>query len=259
MKKSVLCLVLCLLVCFVLSACKYEEGEVNTSNITENNETSVDVIDFKGDYLDEYKNTEVEEVRKFFGTAIVNVRPKEYRKFDIPIISETDEGANLVSNLLHLELEWLEEYAMSVSQSNTRAYTVAIVKPKVEYIENVISAVSLRLNDLERTMVNYPDQMYLVENAIVEQVGDYLVILVCDNSDEVFKQIYNVMSSCDLGDLKEVSMMTEEERKSIEDKALNEEISKLSEDIEEVVVTPYVEPEVEEPIEEPVEEENISE
>ena len=88
--------------------------------------------------------------------------------------------------------------------------------------------------------------MYLLNNAEIHQVGDFLVVVICDNADEVYKEFYEIMETVDLSNLNEVPMMTEKERKKIEDESLKKDIEALYEEIEEVVVTP-----VEEPIEEP--------
>lgn len=248
MKKvllSIICIV-CIVSC--LSACSKKEEVVEVPNTVEN-EDIANVLEFKGEYLKEYKNMEVPEVRKFLGTAVVNVRPKEYRKFDLPVISNTDTDFKLVMNLMHLEEEWLDDFVISITKGNTRAYTVAFLKPKSNYVEQVVTSVKYRLEDLNRTLVNYPDQMYLLNNAEINQVGDFLVIVICDNADKVYKEFYEVMESVDLANLNEVPMMTENERKKIEDEALQKEIDLLYEEIDEVIVTP-----VEEPIEEPIEE-----
>lgn len=245
MKKRNICLVflVCLFI-FILfmSSCTKKDNIIDNIDINNNENLEIqDMIDFKGEYLEVYKNKKVPEVRKFLGTAIVNVRPEEYRDFDIPIISEEDIDARLILNLVHLESYWLEDYAISASQSNTRAYTVYIVKPKEEYVEQVVSAVEYRLSDLNRTLINYPDQLYLVDNAVIEQVGDYLVVVICDNEKEVFNEIYKVMDTVDLNKLTTVALMTEEERVNIENKALQEEIDALYATIDEVVITPIEE------------------
>ena len=246
MKKIVLYIVCLVCIVCCLSACSKKE-EVVQPTITDSEDVAT-VLEFKGEYLKEYKNMEVPEVRKFLGTAVVNVRPKEYRKFDLPVISNTDTDFKLALNLMHLEEEWLDDYVISVAKGNTRAYTVAFLKPKSAFVEQVVTSVEYRLDDLNRTLTNYPDQMYLLNNAEIHQVGDFLVIVICDNADEVYKEFYEIMETVDLSNLNEVPMMTEKERKKIEDEALKKDIEKLYEEIEEVVVTP-----VEEPIEEPEE------
>ena len=245
--KKIFCLLICLILgVSVLSACtdKEKNPEIKTED-TSNLESEEKGYILKGEYLDEYKNLEVSEESKFFGTAIVNVRPKEYRDFDIPVISMESENANLVMTLMHLDSSWLEEYAISVSQSSTRAYTVAVLKAKQGMEGNVASAVTERLNDLNRGMKNYPDQMYFVENAVIEQIGNYLLVIVCDNADKVFNEFTEIMESTDLADLDVVPMLTEEERLEIENEALEVEIEKLESEIDDVIITP-----VEEPIEE---------
>lgn len=247
--KKILCLVISLILCLtIFSACTNNKNtESSETNIDETSNLSSEDKGYilKGEYLEEYKNLEVSEESKFFGTAIVNIRPKEYRSFDIPIINMENPNSNLIMTLMHLDVSWLEEYAISASQSSTRAYTVAVLKAKQGMEGNVVNAVSERLNDLTRGMRNYPDQMYLVENAVIEQVGNYLLFIVCDNADKVYKEFEEIMESTDLADLDVIPMLTEEERLEIENEALEVEIEKLETDIDNVIITP-----VEEPIEE---------
>ena len=74
MKKIILYIVCLVCIVCCLSACSNKE-EVVQPTITESEETT-NVLEFKGEYLKEYKNMEVPEVRKFLGTAVVNIRTK---------------------------------------------------------------------------------------------------------------------------------------------------------------------------------------
>lgn len=226
-----------------LSSCSKPVENIEPSPVeSENNESK---IELKGEYLDNYKEVNAPEVSKFLGTMIVNIRPEDYRISDIPIISTTDKDADMIFTLMHLNAGYLEEYAVSTSQSNTRAYSVAIVKAKKGYEEEVVVGLSTRIDDLRRGVKNYPDQLYLVDNVVMEQVGDYLVFIICDNADKVYDEFYKVMVSTDLNDLTVVSMMTEAERLEIENKYLEQEKQNINSEIGEVIVTPISE----EPIE----------
>ena len=115
-------------------------------------------------------------------------------------------------SLMHLKEEYFENYAISTSQSNTRAYTVALLKAEYGYEEQIINSIGERISDLYVSVKNYPDQLYLLENAIIEQVGDYLFVIICDNSDKVFEELKKVMINTDLTTLEVVPYMTDEER-----------------------------------------------
>lgn len=254
LKKNIMIVSILFLILFLilgLSACNKNVDDKDEDKSSVGVETIQPKVELKGNYLEVYKNIAAPEVSKFLGTMIVNVRPEEYRIADIPIISTTDKDADMILTLMHLNPEYLDEYAVSTSQNNTRAYSVAIVKAKKGYEENVGVGLSTRIDDLKRGVKNYPDQLYLVDNVVMEQIGDYLVFIVCDNADEVYKEFYKVMSSTDLNDLNVVSMMTEVERLEIENKYLEQEKENMDAEIEEVVITP-IEKSIDELEEEPL-------
>lgn len=244
--RKLLISILCGLLIFSCCACENK----NSNEKVENSEPPVKEVEvsenvtltLKGEILDEYKDIEGLDISKFLGTAIVKVRPEEYRNQDIPVITEDDTKADLVFTLMHLNPEYLEEYAISVSESNTRAYTVAIVKAKPNFEEELTVGYSQRLEDLSKSMKKYPDQMYLLEHIKLEQIGDYLVLIVCDNAEEVYNQIYNVMEKLDLDLIEPVPLMTDEEREQIEKEALNKELSAIDSEVEDIIVTPVEEP-----------------
>lgn len=240
-KKSLISLLLIVLLVLTLSSCGKPDND-NSEVTPEPSETAnTPTIELKGEYLEEYEGVEAPEVSKFLGTMIMNVRPEEYRISDIPIISMQDKDSDMVMTLMHLNPEYLEEFAVSASQSNTRAYSVAIVKAKKGFEENIVVGLSTRIDDLRRGVKNYPDQIYLVDNLVMEQVGDYLVFIVCDNADDVYEEFYKVMSSTDLNDLFMVPMMTDAERLEIENKFLEREKENINSEIGEVIVTPVEE------------------
>lgn len=248
--RKLLISILCGLLIFSCCACenkKLDERVENSEPPVKEVEISENVtLTLKGKFLDEYADVEGLDISKFLGTAIVKVRPEEYQNQDIPVITKDDTKADLVFTLMHLNPEYLEEYAISVSENNTRAYTVAIVKAKPNFEEELTVGYSQRLEDLSKSMKNYPDQMYLLEHIKLEQIGDYLVLIVCDNAEEVYNQIYNVMEKLDLDLIEPVPLMTDEEREQIEKDALNKELSAIDSEVEDVIVTSVEEPVVQE-------------
>lgn len=203
-------------------------------------EVQEDII-LKGAFLKDYKDIDAHDINKFLGTAIVNVRPEEYRENDIPIISEKSPNADLVFTLMHLKPEMLETYAISTSASNSRAYCVAIIKPHVEYSEQVMVSISERIEDLLKNVKDYPDQLYVVENHKMQQVGDYIVLVICENSDKVFDELVKVMENTDLTTLNSIPMFTDDERDKFYQEALNNKLEEIESEIGEVTVTPVEE------------------
>ena len=246
--KKIFVLGLAILMSFSLVACGDKEDvptEDNTSVEQPVPEVTVeDEIVLRGEFLPEYFELNTNDINKFLGTAIMNVRPEEYRINDIPVISSDSPNAGLIMSLMHLKEEYFENYAISTSQSNTRAYTVALLKAEYGYEEQIINSIGERISDLYVSVKNYPDQLYLLENAIIEQVGDYLFVIICDNSDKVFEELKKVMINTDLTTLEVVPYMTDEERAKIEEDAYNLENIEVEGEIDEVIVTPIEAPEL---------------
>lgn len=241
--KRVLIICLSLLMVFSLCACGEKEPEdvVETPPVVEEPSTEPSSeYNFKGEYLKEYADEKYNdlEINKFLGTAIVKIRPEEYQISDIPVISKDSPNAEQVFTLLHLDPDWLVNYAISASPSATRAYTFAVMQATPYSEELLVGAIENRMADLYQQVKDYPDQLYLVENSIVTQLGDFVVFIVCDNADRVYQELAKVFDSMDLDTIQSVPYMTDEERKVIEDAAFNEDTSDLFSDIGEVEVTP---------------------
>ena len=82
---------------------------------------------------------------------------------------------------------------------------------------------------------------YLIENYEMHQVGEFLVLVICDNSDKVFSELKKVMDNYDLTTLTEVPMLTDLERENIENDALEKVLEEMDKGIKEVVITPVEE------------------
>lgn len=212
----------------------------------EDNEVDLgDDIILKGAFLSEYSDPVFDglDISKFLGTAIVKVRPEEYRKNDIPVISPDSPNADMVFSLLHLKPEYIANYAISASSSSTRAYTVAIMQSAPYCEEQIMASIEARVSDLYNQVADYPDQIHLVKNAVVTQVGSFIVFIISDNPKDVLAELQSVMLNMDLNTIQPVPYMTEAERIAIENEVFKAESSTIEETVSEVVVTP---PETEE-------------
>ncbi len=245
---------------FSLCACGNNEDVVDEPPVSsevvetpENNEVDLgDDIVLKGAFLSEYSDPKFDglDISKFLGTAIVNVRPEEYRNNDIPVISMDSPNAEMVFSLLHLKPEYIANYAISASSSSTRAYTVAIMQSAPYCEEQIMASIQARVSDLYNQVGDYPDQVYLVKNAVVTQVGSFIVFIISDNAKDVLEELKSVMLNMDLNTISPVPYMTEDERIAIENEVLEIETSTIEEEINEVVITP---PESEESSDESIE------
>lgn len=242
--KRFLIICLSLLLIFSLCACEQEEPieVVESPSVTDEPEVepSTDEYSFKGDFLKEYSDEKYNglDVNKFLGTAIVKLRPLEYQIADIPVISNESSDAERVFTLLHLDPDYLVNYAISASSNSTRAYTFAIMQAAPYCEELIVSAIETRVVDLYQQVKDYPDQLYLVENSIVTQLGDFVIFIICDNADMVLAELTEVFKSMDLDSIESVPYMTDEERKVIEDAAFENDTSDLFSDVGDVIVTP---------------------
>lgn len=237
MKKFLLFFIVLSLV-FSLCSCKNKE---EVTEIQSEEKTISSTITLKGSILDEYKGIEGKELEKFLATAVVNVRPKEYRKNDIPVFSKDMQNSTIMLNLMHLDESIVDSFVISASQNNTRAYTVAICKAKVGFEPQLVNAYNMRVEDLKRINKEFPDQMYLIDNYEMHQVGEYLVLVICDNGDKVFEEIKKIMTNYDLTTLQEIPMLTDLERENIENDALEKVLEEMDKEIREVVITPVEE------------------
>lgn len=238
-------LISCLSVLLVFSLCacgKTEPTEVvETPPVVEEPSTDTSSeYNFKGEYLKEYADEKFSslEINKFIGTAIVKIRPEEHQIADIPIISKDSPNAEQVFTLLHLDPDYLLNYAISASANSTRAYTFAVMQSAPYCEEYIINSVEARLADLYQQVKDYPDQLYLVDNAIITQLGDFVVFIVCDNADRVYQELAKVFDSMDLNTIESVPYMTDAEREVLENAAFKEDTSDLFSDVGEVEVTP---------------------
>lgn len=240
MKRFIL--VFLILVCIMnFSACKKNEennlsGEESKEPVSEI--LTMDERILRGNISEVFKESKGSDVNKFLGTAILNVRPEEYRTSDIPIVSEKDKNADLVFTLLHLNPSYFEEYAISVSMNMTRVYTVLIVKINPGYEPYFLNSIRSRLDDLSSVAENYPDQEYILEHMVLETVGQYNILIICDNAEDVFKELYPVVMDWDLTNIKVVPWLTEEEREVLETDALQNELDEIEADLLDIIVTP---------------------
>ena len=237
-------LLICFISLFVFSSCSH--GGVTVDDLVEEDnkpeeyikENTGNVFEFTGEVLEDYKDLDVSDLRKFLGTAIVKVRPEEYQSRDIPVISRRCPNYDDVMTLAHFNDAWLDEYAISVSENTTRVYTAIIVKPKYGREEDMVNAINARLDDLTKISEMYPDQAYnanrVANGPLPGEYSDYFVYIVCDNAEEVYNQIYDAVLQRDLTILTPVPLMTEEKRGELEEEVLNEEKAKLDNTLESV-------------------------
>lgn len=239
--KRIVLIFLSVLVFFSLSACKHKEESENSMGNESEEIVEIETRDnrvLRGKIAEVFKESKGSDVNKFLGTAILNVRPEEYRNNDIPIVDIEDKNGDLIFTLLHFNPDYFEEYAVSTSINMTRVYTVAILKIEPGYEEIFFNAIVTRLEELKKVGEKYPDQEYLLENMILETVGRYTILVICDNAEDVFRELYPVVMDWDITKIQSVPWLTDEEREVLETKALQEDLDEIEADLLDIIVTP---------------------
>lgn len=123
--------------------------------------------------------------------AIVNARSDEENEYNEVIADPEDE---MVYGVLGLDRENVKNFAASVSMMNVRAYAVAIVEAIEDKVDDVVTVLENYKTTQIESYENYlPDQLEIAKNTIVEKIGNYAVIVMCDQADTVFNSIKTVL------------------------------------------------------------------
>lgn len=158
-------------------------------------------IEFNGVFLNEYADVDSFDVNKFLGSAIYYLSCGKDIAYPIPIIPGYDNYEDIILKLMHLRKEYLQYYAISVSMEQDNIYTFAIVRANSDYIDNVYYAFNQRLFDMETVANYYPEYKDMFENYVYEQLGSFIVLIICEDSESVLEDLYNVMKSGDLTEI----------------------------------------------------------
>lgn len=119
-------------------------------------------------------------------TSAIGAELAEYN----PVVADPQKTVYL--DLFGLTVEDVSDFAVSASMMNVKAYAVAAFKP----VDGKVDAVKTALETYKtNTMGNFehylPDQYDIASNAVIEVVGDYVVIAMCEDADSVMQNISN--------------------------------------------------------------------
>lgn len=96
----------------------------------------------------------------------------------------------MIKNLFDIDKDMYDEILVKTPMMMTQSNTVIIVKPKSDKVKEVKEAINKYMDKLEKQWSNYlPDQYDLVKNRNEEKLGDYLVYIISQNNELVFKAI----------------------------------------------------------------------
>lgn len=152
----------------------------------------------KGSSTKYFGDATITEENKILGEIILSLFPEEDRLNNVPIVAKDQKDSDLVFTLFNLDPEILESYAILTSKDNTSMNTIVIVASKLGYEVDVLMSLEHRIvNLLEGKEKEEQDK--ILENTVLEQysLSKYLVLVLHDNSDLIYKEICEGLAELD--------------------------------------------------------------
>lgn len=148
--------------------------------------------------LEYYGNITVSDENKILGDIILSLFPDELKEENVPIVSTEQKDSDLIFTLFNLNSEILDSYAILTSKDNSSINTIAIVAPKLAYEEEVITGLTIRISKLIDGK-DAEEKQEILGKVVLEQFLDtkYLVLIIDDNSDIIFKEIGKGLANLD--------------------------------------------------------------
>jgi len=120
------------------------------------------------------------------GITVADVVAKVEEKAPMQMPMKLDDST--VSDLTTINLEDVEEYAITKAMIINSADVTAIVKAKDGKVESVKSALQEMLNT-EKNNAYLPDQKEKTENAILTEKGNYVILLINEDVKSAEKAV----------------------------------------------------------------------
>lgn len=139
---------------------------------------------------DVYEGFEITEANKHLGDVVNYARATTDVDTYKPILSKDQKDADKAFEVLGLTDTDMEEFAISIDATNENAYAVAIVKPAESKEESVKAGLQGYI-EAKKQAVDTEDtaETDLVNAASIETIGDYTVLVMCKDHDEVVSKI----------------------------------------------------------------------
>lgn len=152
----------------------------------------------KGSSANYFGDATITEENKILGEIILSLFPEEYRSNNVPIIAHDQKYSDLVFTLFNLNPEILESYAILTSKDNSSTDNIAIIVPKIGYEVDVIMGIDNRVVKLLANK-DKEEQDKIIETVVLEQydLSKYLIFIVNDNSDLIYKEIIKGLKDMD--------------------------------------------------------------
>lgn len=109
------------------------------------------------------------------------------------LVTKIDFGSNMIEcsqtaaeNFYFIyDTDILEDYVIYMDESNATPNEIALFRLAKESDRTTMETiVKNRVNDLKIGFEDYnPDEMYKLENAVIKSQGDYVMLVICKDSD----------------------------------------------------------------------------
>ena len=202
-----LSLILCVCSIFTLVSCDKEVDNVvenieipqQEHNFTESEEDVYAKTELKGTYLSAYDDVDCYDTNKFIASAIYYVTKDQNDV--IPVIPGYTENEEVMLRLMGVTKDMLSYYAISVSLDPNSLFTFALLRPKDGYADEMVEAMSHRLIDLQVLALKDEKAKALLDTYVFEPIGDFVMMLICENVEEVYPTFHKAMEDADLSSL----------------------------------------------------------
>ena len=92
--------------------------------------------------------------------------------------------------LYGINLEQVEEFEVELVTANIKSDELAVIKAKEGAVKDVLECVKQRLEEQKESFKDYlPDEYRVLEEAVVESKGDYVLLAVGKDADKM-KEIF---------------------------------------------------------------------
>ncbi|QSX05806.1 DUF4358 domain-containing protein [Sedimentibacter sp. zth1] len=183
--KKLLTTILLIIIIISLTSCTQGKNENNHDNSQLNPDND---IEYKND-LDNDKQDNIKYENRLAEIIAKNRLPEENEVLDI-VTKKDDHMAEIIFEVLAIDEEDLEEYAISLSSMNIKAYCVGIIKPTNEKKVEVKKSLQLYKENQMKNFEKYLTVQYnIAKNAIITEIGDYVVIVMSEDYKILNKNI----------------------------------------------------------------------
>lgn len=155
-------------------------------------ELSEDAFKFAADEVVENENTD--ENLTPLGSVIYNNRNAEDNEYVDIMTPANDDG--FILEYLGLNDVPVDDWAISMSMMNVKAYGIMLVKPAEGQMDAVMEKLQAWVDNTKASFEQYlADQYEIASNAVCKTIGDYAVVVMCEDSETVASAIETALEN----------------------------------------------------------------